>query len=256
MRLFVLSIAIMVFSAAHSQKYEYGNFKNKAGNLKYRYLQPQKVDASTKYPLIIVLHGAGERGHDNEAQLVHGSNLFLQDKVRKEFPAFVIFPQCPAGDYWSNVQIQQRNGKRFFHFSDDDPPTKAMQMVLGLVDSLKEDERVDQSRIYLGGLSMGGMGTFELLYRRPDVFAAAFPICGGGHPDMVDNYNPQASYWIFHGKEDSVVPYEHSQEMFNAMKAKGLDVKFTLYPGVQHNSWDNAFNEPDLLPCLFSKQLN
>ncbi len=98
---------------------------------------------------------------------------------------------------------------------------------------------------------MGGMGTFEIVRRNPDMFAAAFAICGGAHPDTAPQLT-KTPWWVFHGDEDIIVDYEHSKNMVKAMKASYADVKFTTYEGVNHNSWENAFAEPELLPWLFS----
>ena len=101
---------------------------------------------------------------------------------------------------------------------------------------------------------MGGMGTFELLRREPNTFAAAFPICGGGHPAIARKFARKVPLWVFHGEKDSVVPVEKSRIMAEAIEKAGGDVKLTIYPGVDHNSWVNAFDEPELLPWLFSHE--
>lgn len=221
--------------------------------LPYRILLPLNYDASKKYPLILVLHGAGERGNDNEAQLVHGSYLFLKDSVREKYPAIVIFPQCPAASFWSNVQfkLDSVTQKRSFQFQAAGEPTIAMKMAQELLYKIMDEYPVNKKQVYVGGLSMGGMGTFEMVRRNPKLFAAAFPICGGGAPATAPVMK-KIKWWVFHGAEDDVVPAAWSQEMVDALKAAGADVKYSLYPGVNHNSWDNAFAEPELLPWLFS----
>jgi predicted peptidase len=112
---------------------------------------------------------------------------------------------------------------------------------------------VDDERVYVGGLSMGGMGTFELVRRMPKTFAAAFPICGGANPATAKKMD-DVDWWIFHGAKDDVVPPRHSEVMVKALKKEGANVKFTLYPNANHNSWDPAFTEPELLSWLFSKK--
>jgi predicted peptidase len=111
---------------------------------------------------------------------------------------------------------------------------------------------VDKHRVYVGGLSMGGMGTFELLRRKPNVFAAAFAICGGDNTFNAKLYAKKVPLWIFHGAKDDVVPVEHSLVMAEAIKAAGGNPKLTIYPNDSHNSWNDAFAEPDLIPWLFS----
>ncbi|MEX0290688.1 MAG: prolyl oligopeptidase family serine peptidase [Flavobacteriaceae bacterium] len=222
------------------------------GSLPYRLLLPEAYDANKSYPLILVLHGAGERGNDNEAQLTHGACVFLQDKVRKEFPAIVVFPQCPEDSYWANVERKKLLLSFNFTFFPSGAPTAAMQSLQHLLTTLVENYKIDESRMYIGGLSMGGMGTFEFVRRNPDTFAAAFAICGGAHPDTAPEL-VNTKWWVFHGDNDMVVDYEHSVNMVKALKASGADVKFTTYEGVNHNSWENAFEEPDLIPWLFSQ---
>lgn len=221
--------------------------------LPYRVLYPQNYDSTKTYPLVLFLHGAGERGNDNRKQLVHGAKLFLNQQNRDSFPAIVVFPQCPQNSYWSNVRITTNAaGQREFNFQNGGMPTTAMRMLIKLHNNLKKDLPIDQKRQYIGGLSMGAMGTFEMLYRVPGEFAAAIAICGGGNTETVDAYAKDVSLWIFHGAKDNVVPLAYSQEMAAAIKKQGGDVKLTIYPEANHNSWDNAFAEPGLLEWLFS----
>ncbi len=227
----------------------------KQGTLGYRVLYPENFDPSKKYPLVYFLHGAGERGTDNEKQLVHGSKLFLNTNNRQDYPAIVVFPQCPSDDYWANVsrEVNEETGKRDFIFAKKGKPTKAMQGTLSLIDSLVALSHVDKTRVYISGLSMGGMGTFELVSRRPNTFAAAMPICGGDNPKSVKNYVKKLPFWVFHGAKDDVVPPKFSQQMVDALKARGGTVRFSLYPDANHNSWDSAFAEPEFLSWLFSQ---
>lgn len=232
--------------------YEKKLFIAKKDTLPYRLLLPKNFDPKQSYPLILMLHGAGERGNDNEKQLVHGSNLFLEEKNREQYPAFVLFPQCAEDDFWSNVSVKtDAEGKRVFNFLNGGIPTKAMVMVQAMLKDFIKTHKVKESQIYVGGLSMGGMGTYEIVNRNPELFAAAFPICGGANPEIAANLKP-TDWWIFHGGVDSVVPVELSQNMVLALNREGANVKFSYYPEVDHNSWDNAFADPRLLPWLFS----
>ena len=224
--------------------------------LPYRILLPLHYDASKKYPLILMLHGAGERGNDNESQLVHGSTLFLRDSIREKYPAIVVFPQCPASSFWSNVKFEQdASGKRAFNFQAKGAPTIAMDLAQQLLKKIIHDYPVNKKQIYIGGLSMGGMGTFEIVRRNPKLFAAAFPICGGAEPSTAAKLK-RVKWWVFHGAADDVVPPELSVKMVDALKAANAEVKFSLYPEVKHNSWDNAFAEPTFLSWLFSIRKN
>lgn len=252
--LFLIVIACMT-SAVKAQdmdKYERSVYIAKGDTLPYRILFPENFDPSKQYPLVLFLHGAGERGNNNEAQLTHGGKLFLKEDIRKDYPAIVVFPQCPKDSYWSNVDIRTSDsGKREFHFQRRGKPTKAMALLLGLTKRLTDKPFVDKGQVYVGGLSMGGMGTFEILRRKPKLFAAAFAICGGDNPKNVKKYK-HIPLWIFHGAKDDIVPPESSELVVNALREKGADVKFTLYPNANHNSWDSAFAEPELVPWLFS----
>jgi predicted peptidase len=222
--------------------------------LPYRLLLPENYDPAQKYPVVFFLHGSGERGNDNALQLVHGAKLFLNPNNRKRFPAFVVFPQCPQNSYWSNQQtIQDSSGKSFRHFPTDIPPTRAMVLLMGLVDHILESYSVNKEQVYVGGLSMGGMGTFELAWRKTGLFAAAFPICGGGNPSTAEKLK-DIKWWVFHGAKDNVVLPEYSTVMVRALEEAGASVKYTHYPDANHNSWDPAFAEPGLLEWLFSQK--
>ena len=219
----------------------------------YRLLLPDNYDASQKYPLIFFLHGAGERGNDNEKQLVHGAKLFLKDDVRKNYPAIIVFPQCAANSFWSNVSFKMENNKRTFSFQEAGEPTIAMKLAQELLMSIMKTYPVAKKQVYVGGLSMGGMGTFEIVRRNPKLFAAAIPICGGGNTATAALLK-KTKWWVFHGGKDDVVPPKLSEDMVNALKEVKASVKFTLYPEANHNSWDSAFAEPDLLSWLFGQK--
>ncbi|MEM8568620.1 MAG: prolyl oligopeptidase family serine peptidase [Bacteroidota bacterium] len=254
----IATLLLYVSSFIRAQEvteYKKASFKSGDFILPYRILYPVDYDTERLYPLVLFPHGAGERGSDNEKQLVHGSKLFLNAENRMKYPAIVVFPQCPKEGFWSNVDIRSgSDGTREFDFSPKGNPTASMQAVLSLLDSLSELTIVDKDRVYVGGLSMGGMGTFEIVRRKPRLFAAAFPICGGGNPRDAKGYARKVPFWVFHGAKDDVVPPELSKNMVEALKTNKGDVKFTLYPEANHNSWDAAFAEPDLLPWIFSNK--
>lgn len=221
----------------------------------YRLLLPENYDSLKAYPLVLFLHGRGESGYDNEKQLIHGSKLFLVDSIRKTYPAIIVFPQCDAGSYWSNVQADMAGSKssnRTFYFVADGEPTKAMKLLLSLFDNLLLRYNIKKTQVYVMGLSMGGMGTFEIVRRKPGVFAAAIPICGGAHPTTASSLT-KTKWWVFHGGKDNVVLPEFSEKMVEALKKAKAKVKFTLYPNANHNSWDPAFAEPTLISWLFKQ---
>lgn len=249
---FLLSSAAV--SAQDLSLYQKKIFVQGKDSLRYRMLLPEHYDGSKKYPLILFLHGAGERGNDNEIQLVHGADLFLRQDIRRDFPAIVVFPQCPVNSSWASFKITtDSSGKRNFALENNLPPTTPMLLLEALVDRLTQDLSIDKKRMYVGGLSMGGMGTFEITRRNPKLFAAAFPICGATDPSTAATVK-KMSWWIFHGAKDDVVPPQSSTQMAEALRKLKADVRFTLYPEANHNSWDSAFAEKDLLPWMFSKR--
>jgi len=219
--------------------------------LQYRMLLPENFDPAKEYPVLFFLHGVGERGNDNEAQLMHGSKLFLKPEVRKDFPAIVIFPQCPNNDFWANVKFGDGKTNERYSFQKGGKPGKAMGLLMGLLGKFKSEKFTDNDRFYVGGLSMGAMGTFELLRRNPKAFASAFAICGGDHVDNVKKYK-KTPLWVFHGGKDTTVPIEKSEIVVNELKRLNGNVKFSIYPEADHNSWDAAFAEPEFLSWLFS----
>lgn len=252
----LLLLAMNNLPAQNIDLYEKKKFIIGNDTLRYRMLYPANYKANKKYPLIVFLHGSGERGNDNERQLIHGGKLFADSANRQQFLAFVVVPQCPATDFWSRIKREPEKtdslGK--FSFPSDQSIGSSLGLVSQLLDSLAASGKINNRKIYLGGLSMGGMGTFELLWRKPKFFAAAFPICGGGDPQQVKLYGKKFPVWIFHGDKDPVVPVANSRLMNNALKAAGAKVKYTEYPGVGHDSWNNAFAEPGLLEWIFSQK--
>jgi predicted peptidase len=254
-----LFFLVFLFSVVHAQDlslYEKKKFMREGDTLLYRILYPLNYDAKKAYPLIIVLHGSGQRGKDNEIQLMHGGNLFLKDSIRKNYPAIVIFPQCPATGSWSYFQFKfdMPAKKLLISFPFREQPLSASRLVKELADSLTGAGLADKSRVYIGGLSMGGFGTFDMIARYPGYFAAAFPICGGGDTAMAERIAGKTAVWIFHGGADPLVNVDYSRLYFHALQYWKADVLYTEYPGVRHNSWDNAFAEKDLVGWLFSKK--
>ncbi len=251
----VLSFIFFKMAAQNNSLYEKHLYIADGDTMPYRVLLPENFDASKKYPLILFLHGAGERGNDNELSLVHGGNFFLKDSIRKRFPAIVVFPQCPVNSFWSNVNIVTDSVKksRIFNFSIDGKPTEAMTLLRHLLKHLQTTYSLDKNKMYVGGLSMGGMGTFELVRRNPRLFCAAISICGGANRATAKKLK-NTSWWIFHGLKDDVVNPEFSKIMAEAIKQQGAEVKLTLYPNANHNSWDSAFEEKQLFTWLFSKK--
>jgi len=253
MKIAGIIITLLIVTGTRAQEaslYKREVFRNGGDTLLYRIMYPSKYDVNKKYPVILFLHGSGERGSDNESQLLHGGSLFADSVNRIKFPAFVIFPQCPKNDFWARIKQEHSP----FYYQSDVPVGKSLGLVAKLVDSFARTPQVEKTKIYIGGLSMGGMGTFELLWRKPNFFAAAVPICGGGDDAKASVYGKNFPVWVFHGAADDVVPASHSRAMVKTLKAAGANAIYTEYPGIKHDSWNNAFAEPGLLKWLFDQE--
>lgn len=223
--------------------------------LPYRILFPENYDRNKKYPLILLLHGGGERGSDNEKQLTHGAGLFLNENNRRQYPAIIVAPQCPADAYWAAANIDRSTTPFQINLDYGAEPQWPLVAANELVKKIADEEAVDKSRIYITGLSMGGMGTFEAVFRYPDIYAAALPICGGGDLRAYDRRVRKTAFWVFHGSDDAVVDVKLSRDMQAKLKTLKVKTKYTEYPGVNHNSWDNAFAEPAFLEWMFAQKL-
>jgi len=210
--------------------------------LYYRELLPENYTPQKKYPLVLFLHGAGEKGSDNSAQLIHGSKMFTNPVHREKYPAIVLFPQCSKNSWWDYEKRSDGRGARLWAVKE-------------LLDSYLVKETVDTDRIYIMGLSMGGFGTFDLVCRFPDIFAAAIPICGGIFPiERLKATAGKVKIRIYHGDNDDVVPVENSRKAYRALKEYGADVEYFEFVGCNHVSWTPAFNQPDFLAWLFEQK--
>lgn len=252
--LLLFQVTINLFAQDLNQ-YEKKVYASPSGQpLPYRILYPENYDRAKKYPLILVLHGGGERGNDNEKQLTHGAKLFVSEENRKNFQAVVIVPQCPLDSYWAAAQIDRTTSPFTITIDYSKPEPIALQSAIALVQKISKEEGVDKKRIYITGLSMGGMGTYEAVYRYPKLFAAAMPICGAGDAARYDKRVAKVPFRVFHGSVDAVVDVKKSQQMVEKLKSLNASVTYTEYLNVNHNSWDNAFAEPDFLSWMFSKK--
>jgi predicted peptidase len=191
------------------------------------------------------LHGSGERGDDNEAQLKWGVMNFASDEVMKMHPSIVIAPQCPGNMTWANLSQQD--------IKLEPQPTQPMKLLMGLIEQLKQQMPVDTSRIYITGLSMGGYGTYDAIMRYPDLFAAAVPVCGGGDITKAGAI-AHIPLWIFHGALDGAVNPALSRNMVEALTNAGAHPGYTQYPEVGHFSWIAAYSDPMMMEWLFSQR--
>lgn len=204
----------------------------KTVQLHYLLHLPPGYDDSGRWPLILFLHGMGERGDDLERIKVHGIPRVAEEKPELLARFIAISPQCPLSTYW----------------------THELDELHGLLDHALEQYAVDPNRIYITGLSMGGFGTWFLGMSRPKRFAAMVPICGGSEP-----YGAQlikdVPIWVFHGAKDRIVSPAESRRMVRALKAVGGNVKLTIYPDADHDSWTETYNNPNLYDWLLQHQL-
>lgn len=181
-----------------------------------------------KWPLLLFLHGSGERGNNLEKVKVHGPPKLL--RMGQQIPAIVVSPQCKSGQRWNAEELS------------------------GLLDKIESKYVVDKDRIYVTGLSMGGYGTWALAAHSPERFAAIAPVCGGGTKEMAKSIGSKIPTWVFHGDNDRVVPLSKSKVLVDEMKAMGVDVKFTIYPGVGHDSWTATYDDPELWKWMMSQK--
>ena len=217
---------------------EFNFHKVQNASLKYLLFIPKgyEGDSTKRWPLMLFLHGAGERGNDISKVTVHGPPKNVAHDP--DFPFILVSPQCPNGEIWSN------------------------DLLLGLLNEVIETYKVNTNRIYLTGLSMGGYGTWDLGLSHPEKFAAIAPICGGG--DLITVLLTEGSkkqalkslgVWAFHGGKDPIVPLEESQRLVDLLKKIGdEDVRLTVYPEAGHDSWTETYNNPELYRWLLSHE--
>jgi predicted peptidase len=195
--------------------------------MNYLLYLPKDYAEKESWPLLLFLHGAGERGNDLDRVKVHGPPKLIA--AGKEFPFIVVSPQCPNNQWWQPHELAS------------------------LLDEIVEKYAVDPDRIYVTGLSMGGFGTWSLAGFSPERFAALVPICGGGDPFIARRFG-RTPVWVFHGAKDSVVPLAASEKMVEAVKASNGNVKFTVYPEAGHDSWTAAYDDPELYTWLLEQK--
>lgn len=200
--------------------------------MRYGLFKPENYSASKSYPLIVYLHGAGDT--------VSRDNAWYHAEIQRKDPCFVLSPKTEIRDQgWGNSWQKEH--------------TPVMEKTLALVDSLISRYNIDRNRLYIYGISMGGFGVFSVLSKNPEKFAGAYAICGGSSVDVADQI--KTPLWIFHGSDDDIVPVLLSRDIYNAMvSGKGRSVRYTEYPGVKHNSWENVSREKSLHTWLLSQR--
>lgn len=220
---------------------------SKGLTLPYRLYKVQNPVAGSKYPLILFLHGAGERGDNNTSQLTAnaGATVWATPEHQAKHPAYVIAPQCPAGEQW--VDTDWTLGS---YSTDTVAVSDELTTALEIADAVAAELAVDPARHYITGLSMGGYGTWDAIVRSPNRFAAALPICGAGDPSKADLIK-DLPLWTFHGDADVTVPVKGSRDMVSALEALGSPVEYDEYPGVGHDSWTQTYANEAVIDWLF-----
>ena len=219
------------------------------GVFRYRWHEPAEVKPGEKYPLVILLHGAGERGTNNVAQLLWGGQPIADWFQKKGEEFYFIAGQVPSGEQWVNVPWAS------YEHSMPAEPSKSMAALINLIgEVLASDRPVDRDRVYATGVSMGGYGTWDLISRKTEWFAAAMPICGGGDVRQAPKLR-NLPIWIHHGDFDEAVPVWRGRAMIAALRNAGSHVaRYTEYPGCGHFSWGPAYGEPKNLDWFFGKR--
>lgn len=201
----------------------------KSVSVNYLLYLPKDYETIDKFPLLLFLHGAGERGDDLELVKKHGPPKLIEEG--KEFPFIVVSPQCPLNQRWDT------------------------KVLIALLDNIIENYKVDTNKIYVTGLSMGGNGTWNLAAEIPERLAAVIPICGWGDPFAICSIG-KLPVWTFHGAKDKVVPIRATEELVERIKNCNGDVRFTVYPDAGHDSWTETYKNPEIYDWLLSHSLN
>lgn len=196
-------------------------------SLNYLLYLPADYERQDKWPLLLFLHGSGERGDNLELVKVHGPPKRIA--AGEHYPLIVVSPQCPKGRNWEPIEL------------------------VALLDDLAKRYKVDADRVYVTGLSMGGFGTWELAAFAPQRLAAIVPICGGGEPYWTSRFSKLPT-WVFHGAKDTAVKLERSEAMVEALKRHGASPKFTVYPEAGHDSWTTTYDNPELYDWLLQQR--
>src|SRR3954454_16707579 len=212
--------------------------------LLYRLLLPKNYDSAKTYPVILYLHGAAARGHDNAEPLNWGPLLFLDPALREKYPFFLVVPQCPSNNGWSEFD------SRFF--KESEPLVHSIDLLKSV---LPAQYKIDQKRRYITGVSMGGNAVWITMIRHPGFFAAAVPVCSGGNPRMVTGAAAQYPLWAFHSDDDHIIPVQSARDMVKAWKDHGGAPKYTEYTGLKHSSWKKAYIEMEMYDWLLRQTL-
>lgn len=250
----VLCLSIACAEFTYAQIFAYKSHENASiasYTMPYRLFVPEGYDPSKTYPLVLFLHGAGERGTDNEQQIgvIRGGKLWAEKANQAAHPCFVIAPQCPADKQWVNTNWS--NGS---YSIDKVPVSNELLMVKDIIESLQDEYSIDSTQMFVTGLSMGGYGTWDFILRYPNMFKAAIPICGAGDPSKAERIR-KIPLRVFHSSDDNVVPVAGSRDMVNAINQFGPNNRgnfYTEYTDQGHFAWVKGYDTPDLPAWFFT----
>jgi predicted peptidase len=224
-------------------------YTNAAGiTLPYRLLLPIEYNTNQSYPLILYLHGAAGRGHDNTEPLKWGPELFLEPSLRRRHGFFLLVPQCGPDGGWV---------RSAWGFGSKLTESAFLEMAVELVGGvLPKEFNIDVNRRYLTGVSMGGHAVWVTMVLRPGFFAAAVPVCAGGDATIITDEAAKFPLWVFHSDDDHLVPVQQARELVKTWRAHGGVAKYTEYTGLRHSSWKRAYTDPELFDWLFQQRLH
>ena len=226
-------------------------YKSSDFSLPYGIYIPKNYDCGETYPLLVFLHGAGERGDDNHLQLTVALQKMFDNTSSPVYDAIVIAPQCPLDEQWVKVPFDCGN-----YSVADTPESIELEAVCGIIRDCICDYNIDKNRIYVTGISMGGYGTWDMLCRHGNRIAAGMPVCGGGDPSYAKKLK-NIPIRTFHGSEDGAVPPSGTRKMFAALKKAGSEsIEYTELDGMDHGIWDTVYSDTDNLRWLFSQRLD
>ena len=242
-----ITILLVFLSISSYSEVKFETFKTSFGEqLPYQIYAPELKD-NAKVPVILLLHGAGERGNDNKRQTAHGFKDIIEYSKANNKPVIIIAPQCPKSMQWVNVKWNTKS------HSMPEFPSTPLRLALELLESKVKSSPIDRNRIYITGLSMGGYGTWDAISRKPEYFAAALPLCGGADVKQAAKLS-KLPIWTIHGDKDKAIPVSRSRDIAKALKDAGGKITYTEQPGAGHNIWTRTYSDKKILDWLFNQK--
>jgi len=245
----ILSIIIKI-SVVHAEEIAMENLEaltyvDSLGNsLPYRLLKPVNYNPTKKYPLVLFLHGSGERGTDNHSHIRRTKGAYEFINTAHDYAYFMLIPQCPTNQKWSALDWE------VLPYRMKSEPTESIQLVMELIDKIRGDFSIDPARIYATGLSMGAIGAWDIVIRKPTLFAAAITVCGG-YDETKASLIKDIPIRVFHGSADPWVPVDGSRTMVKALQAVGAKVEYVEYKGADHFIWERTYTDKKVIDWLF-----